>query len=297
MPLLALRDDRLPDPAALAEALRGLPPEAPVVVMIHGFRYDPDDPGRDPHRHILALAPDGTAWGAVSWPRRLGLGGAGGLGLAWGWEAGGTIWRAHRRAGASAEALAELVGRLRALDPDRPLHVIAHSLGARVAVLALRRLRAHDVQRMILMAPALAAGEAEEAMRSPAGRAAEVINVAGRENRLFDLLLWLAVPLRGRRLRPGAIRAEGWLDLELDRAEVRAGLRRLGWPVAPSRAAVCHWSGYLRPGVWRLYRALLLRPREAPLAHLRRASAAAPPPRDPAPRRLPLGPGPRAPVA
>ena len=280
MPLLAIRDESLSDRAALtarlAACLAALPPGAPVVVMIHGFRYNPSDPSRDPHRHILALAPD-RGWGAVSWPRRLGLGGDAGLAVAWGWKATGTIWRAHRRAEASARALAEFVALCRDLDPGRPLHVLAHSLGARVALLALDRLEPGAVQRMILIAPAASAAEARAAASSPAGRTAEVICATGRENLVFDILMWLALPHHGRRVGPGAVREPGWLDLSLDRAPALSALAGLGWRVAPARAAVCHWSGYLRPGVWRLYRDLLMSPKATWLVRLRTALAEGPP--------------------
>jgi len=280
MPVIAIRDDAPPDDAVLAEALGRLVPGAPVVVMIHGYRYSPTSPSSDPHRHILALVPDGRHWGAVSWPRRLGLGGGGGLALAWGWDASGSIWRAHRRALASGEVLARLLARLRAMEPDRPVHLIAHSLGARVALAALTRLRSGDVRRVILLAAALSLREAQAACVAPAGRGAEIINVVGRENHPFDLLLRLALPHHGERLRPDRIEASSWLDLPLDDARVLGRLDRMGWPIAQARARICHWSSYLRPGVWALYRALLSRPDETPLAALRdglgRESAARP---------------------
>ena len=127
MPVIAIRDDALPDDAVPAEALGRLVPAAPVVVMIHGYRYSPACPSSDSHRHILALAPDGRHWGAVSWPRRLDLGGGKGLGPARGWEARGSIWegappsaglggRAGPRAGAAPRPGAGPAG-----PPDRPL--------------------------------------------------------------------------------------------------------------------------------------------------------------------------------
>jgi len=81
--------------AALGKALRAVPAEAPVVVMIHGFRFSPARPGRCPHGHILSPAPQSDSWKAVSWPRHLGFSGRSpseGLCIAFGWEAAGTIW-------------------------------------------------------------------------------------------------------------------------------------------------------------------------------------------------------------
>lgn len=277
MPTLPVRGHNLPDAAALAQTLGGLSHQAPVVVMIHGFGYDPSDPAGDPHLHILALRPARRWWGAVSWPRRLGLVDREGLGVAWGWPARGTIWAANAQAAAEGRRLAGFVKALRAGSGERPVHVIAHSLGARVVIAAMGHLGPGDIQRVILLAPALSSVEARRACRSPAGRTAEFVNVTGRENRLFDLLLLLALPHQGRRLGRKSVDARNWLELPLDNPGTREALARLGWRIPPSRAKVCHWSGYLRPGVWRLYRDLLLRPSETPLSWLSGASRVPPP--------------------
>jgi hypothetical protein len=129
------------------------------------------------------------------------------------------------------------------------------------------------IQRVILLAAALSRKEARYASATPAGRAAEVINMHGAENWLFDTLLWLVLPFCGRRLGPGGVVSDGWVDLCLDDPEVLDRLGRLGWRVAPPLARVCHWSGYLRPGVWKLHRALLVSQPQVPLATLRAAGA------------------------
>ena len=241
----------------LAAALAALPPGAPVVILIHGFRYAPGVAGHDPHRLILSPAPDRTGGRIVSWPRHLGLAGTGGLALAFGWQARGDIWRAYRRAGMAGAALARLIGALRLLAPDRAVHVVAHSLGARVALAALPLCGPGDVGRMILMAGAAFRPEASAAMDSPAGRTAEVWHVRGAENTLFEALLWLAFPRHGRTLGAGLPGCPGWVDLALESLQTRAGLRRLGLAVAPRRRLVCHWSCYARPGVFAVYRAIL----------------------------------------
>ncbi|TNC50536.1 alpha/beta fold hydrolase [Rubellimicrobium rubrum] len=273
MPILAVRDSALPGTTDLPCVLARLPSRAPVVVMIHGFGFDPFDPQSDPHLHILGLDPDRRRWGAVSWPRRLDLAGDRGLGVAWGWPSTGTIWQANAQAAAQGKKLARFIGILRALDGQRPVHVIAHSLGARVAYSALTDLGPNDVQRVVLIAPALSLAEARAACRSPAGRMAMFVNVTGRENRLFDALLLAALPYRGRRLARRSICDDNWLDLALDDPDVLGTLRQWGWRIRPARVRICHWSGYLRPGVWRLYQDLLLRPDETPLSCLRTATS------------------------
>jgi len=257
--------------ARLAAALAGLVPGAPVVVMIHGFRFSPMVEGHSPHLHILAERPRPGCWKAVSWPRHLGLTGDRGLAIGYGWPARGSIWAALRRAEAAAADLGRLITRLKALEPDRPLHLVGHSLGARVGLLALRDLPPGAVQRAILISAALFRRETRALLEtSPAASAAQVINVTGRENLVFDLGLRLAAPLAGPTLGRG-LDAPNWLDLPLDRLETLSALRDFGHRIPPPKAPVCHWSGYLRPGVFGLYRALLHRPAETPLPVLRAA--------------------------
>ena len=45
--------------------------------------------------------------------------------------------------------------------------------------------------------------------------------------------------------------------LQLDHADSLKALKTAGFPIAPPKNRVCHWSPYLRPGVFRLYRAFL----------------------------------------
>ena len=264
MTLLSLSATIPPDPGTLRAALAALPSGAPVVVMIHGYRFSPLIPAHDPHRHILSLSPGRTCWKAVSWPRHLGLQGAAGLGIGFSWEARGTIWTAYRQAAQAGARLHELLALLHTIAPERPVHLFAHSLGARVALCALPGLAAGAVDRIILISAAAFRAQALRALDSPAGQRAEFINVQGRENLAFDLMLRLALPAHGPTLR--RIGAGNWLDLPLDNG---VPLAALGYRIAPLRARICHWSGYLRPGVFRLYRALLLAPAQTPLAHLR----------------------------
>jgi hypothetical protein len=61
-------------------------------------------------------------------------------------------------------------------------------------------------------------------------------------------------------------RRRNWIDLGIDRAEVRAALNQLGFAVPGPARRVCHWSGYLRPGLLPFYAALLRHRAELPLA-------------------------------
>lgn len=264
MPLVRINacGDR-PEPVDdLGAALRALPPGAPVVVLVHGYKYAPDDAARCPHAHVLSLAPRAGSR-AMSWPRHLGFGrgDAGeGLCIAFGWSALGSVWSAHAEAARAGQALAAViatVGRAQAM----PVHLLAHSLGARVALAAFRHLPEGAVGRAILLAAAETRAEAETALATPAGRKAEIVNVRTRENMVFDLLFRAAIhphrPL-ARTLGAGLGRADDrWLDLGIDDAATRAHLAARGFRIPPPARRICHWSAYLRPGLFPLYRALL----------------------------------------
>jgi pimeloyl-ACP methyl ester carboxylesterase len=260
-------------PERLWKIAHDLPDEAPLLVMVHGYRYSPSCPSHDPHRHILSLQPDPTLPRALSWPRALGFGAAApaeGLALAYGWEARGSLGRAYGRAGLAGEALAGIVSRL-AESSGRPIALIGHSLGARVALTALRRADPGSVGRMILLAGAEFRDEAAAAIDSAAGSGAEVINVGSRENDIFDffLELWLA---RGRRqaLGFGLDRpAPNWVDLQIDDAETLIALEDLGFPTERRQMRLSHWTPYLRRGLFDFYRTALRQPWALPMGMLK----------------------------
>ncbi len=281
MPLVKVdtRDGRLTELHAALAAARSLPGGVPVVVMIHGYRFDPCVPAFDPHAHIMALAPRRDVARAVSWPGHLGVGRAAAvpepLCIAFGWPARGSIWGAWRRAARASVALAVLIGALRdAMGADRPggVQVIAHSLGARVALGAVAGLPSGAIGRMILLSGAALRRQAVAALQTPAGQRMEVVNVTCGANAVFDALLRCALGASDRTIGAGLADAPArWLDLPIDDPEVRQGLARLGVPVAPSSRRVCHWSGYLRPGLFALYRRVLSGPDAMPMATLRGA--------------------------
>lgn len=269
--------------AALRRAAATRPPGAPVIVMVHGYKFSPRATAPNPHDHIFSLSPPRGCWKAISWPRHLGFGRARpdeGLCIALGWEARGSIWRAWHSARDAGGALAELVALLRAEIPA-PVDMIAHSLGARVCLAALRRAPAGSVGRMVLMAAAEFRGTAATAMATPAGRTAEVLNITTRENDLFDAgIEWmLRPPEPGDRALGEGPRLANWLDIQVDAGPARAALERLGFRVPPPKRRVCHWAPYLRPGLMLFYAALLRDRQRLSLATLRRALPEAADPR------------------
>ncbi len=250
--------------------LAALPADMPVPILVHGFRYAPEVAHRDPHRFILSLAetlPDGD----LPWPRHLGVSAAGpDLAIAFGWNAFGSFWRARSEAARAGLALAALIARIRARSPGRRVTVLAHSLGARVVLSALPALSAGDIDRAVLLFPAVLRAEVAVAMATGAGRHAEIVNVTSRENRLFDLCATLLASggLRRPVGRGLSGRYAGWCDLRIDCAQTLDHLRGLGFRIGGRDRRVCHWSSYMRPGVFALYRALIADAAPLPLDRL-----------------------------
>ena len=256
----------------LTASLPDVPAGAPIIVMVHGYRFSPTDPDHDPFRHIMAPARTRPGRRAIPWPRHLGFGRGDpqeGLGLCFGWEARGSFWRAHAEAWRAGAVLAEMIEGLRAALPGRPVHAVAHSLGARVVLRAMSLLPAGAIDRVVLMSPAEHRGAARAAMASAAGRTAEVISVCSAENRAFEALVQVLVPWSGPVLGRGLGGLPNWLDLDPCEPAVLEAAARLGHPIAPRRWRVCHHSSYARPGMMRLYRAFLREPARLPLAALR----------------------------
>ncbi len=234
----------------------------PVKIMIHGFKYLPGHPGFCPHDGILSRHPTGKAARMISWPRHLGLRGqkGEGLGLSFGWNARGSIWKAYEAAQSAGDALARLIDNIATLAPDRPIQLIAHSLGARVAIRAIHQSRSGVVTHAILMAAAEYQSIAERALRSPSGQRVNVLNVSSRENDVFDYLLERLIPRpqpHDRMLGHGSLSLANMATLQLDDPLSLEVMRSAGYPIAKPQRRICHWSPYLRPGIFPLYRAFL----------------------------------------
>jgi hypothetical protein len=90
-----------PPPVALTDyinaVLAPVPAGRPVVIMVHGFDFNPlDDPEADPaasenpHARLFHFGPDDRAARAISWPIRFGFNALDapdeGLALAFGWD-------------------------------------------------------------------------------------------------------------------------------------------------------------------------------------------------------------------
>lgn len=283
--LLGGADGRTPE-GTIRNALAALPAAAPVVIMVHGKGYRPSDPTLDPHRLIFAPRAGYGRSRFVSWPRRLGFALPGprqplGLCFGFGWDSAGYLWQATASADATADKLARLVQLIRRIDPSRRVDLIGHSLGARVILGAMPHLATQSIDRVILLAGADFTSRAKAARQSHAGRSAEFLNITTRENDLYDFLFERAIaPFGGQiALGSGVGTSDNWLDIQLDNPATTMALRGMGLPLAASQARICHWSVYLRPGVFRFYRKLIHDREHLSLPVLRAALTVQPEPR------------------
>jgi pimeloyl-ACP methyl ester carboxylesterase len=260
MPVLALnaQDAQIDSPDALRSALADRAPNETVTLMVHGYRFCPFSARDNPHHHILSLTPQATCWKAVSWPRHLHLNRPGaGLGIAFGWTARGRLAEVAAHAFVAGDALAQAIRIIRDVRPDLKINLIAHSLGARVALAALAASAPGAVRQMVLLSGAEYRSIAADAI---AGKGARILNVTSGENAMFDALFralirapsWTDRPLAAGLDRP----TPRWIDLAIDAADHRAVLTQLGFATRSPSTRICHWSGYLRPGLFPLYRGL-----------------------------------------
>lgn len=275
---LYLHEKTGPPAQELQRALEG---GGPVILMLHGYKFTPGHSRACPHEHILSLTPRPDCRHGLSWPDALGAGRGSGLAVAFGWPARGRIWSVYKRAAQVGHDLARLIRMIRQQAPHRPVHILAHSLGARVALSALPHLARGDLGRMILLSGAEYGAAAAAALECPAGRSTEIVSVTSGENDLFDFLLERAIapPRPGARILSHGLTRPNLLTLQLDKPGVLAGLSRLGFDIAPPEGRISHWSTYMRPGVFDLYRALLRAPDIWSFNRLRCALPGAPDPR------------------
>lgn len=274
--------------AALDAALGQVPPGAPVTVLVHGYRFSWRRAGgtRETCAQSLLYCADEIAPSArlrparADWPARLGFTETGrgeGLCIAFGWDARRGRLRSllmrgandfslvYRGAEGAGRGLAQVLGRVAALRPDLRPGLFTHSLGARVALAAVRCRPDLALGRVVMLAAAEYAGEARATLDAQrrAGGTAEFLNATSRANGLYDLLFAVFAPGPARMGdRPLGWTGLGaphprWRDLRLDCP------RTLAWLDARSPAPIrrpprfSHWHFYADPGAMTLWRAVV----------------------------------------
>ena len=262
---LALHDSPQCTMQRLARLAQG---SGPIIIMIHGFKYDPMHRIHCPHQKLFCAKSDDA------WPRALGFGvdtENSGLGIAFGWSARGSLQEVHMRARETAQNLARLIRLIIRTAPHRRIHAIAHSLGSEVLLNVLPLIPAFGLNRVILLTGASYAARADRMLATPAGRTAEVLNVTARGNDLFDVGFERLVPPE----QPGdgaigrGLRGRNVITLQLDCPKALEALADLGFVVAPSRSPISHWSTYARAGALEFYAHAMRHPEALPFALLR----------------------------
>ena len=245
----------------------------PIVILLHGYKFLPHDPKHCPHQHIFAQN-DRECRKALSWPKHLGMAddtpGAG-LAIAFGWNARGSLWQAKENARCASIALATLIRFIRRATPERSVHVMAHSMGGYLASQAMKHLNPGDLGRMIILNGALYRSEAEAALDTPAGQTAEWISVVSRENAIYDAMFEyvLRPERRGDRVIGRTLNRCNAMTVDLSDPSSLEAISRMGYRVGGRNRRHCHWSTYLRPGIFSFYQALLRRPEETAMMRLK----------------------------
>ncbi|MEM6372580.1 MAG: hypothetical protein AAF727_07350, partial [Pseudomonadota bacterium] len=129
------------------------------------------------------------------------------------------------------------------------------------------------VQRIITLSGASYVSRAVRALQTPAGRAANLLNIGSRENDVFDFLFEQLIdpPVPGDGAIGDGINLPNVVNIELDCPHTLNALTEFGGYVAPPRRRMCHWSGYTRPGALRFYAHALRNPEQISLGALQRA--------------------------
>ncbi len=286
-----LRSARTGRPVAsvLARHLERLPQGAKVTILIHGYQYHPDTKSDDPHRLLFAFKPAVSCWKIRSWSNGLGFtrrADANGLCIGFAWPATGSIAKSYLTTGKSpfhgiyvkatdfGRQLAELLDMILTLDPERKVDLVAHSLGARVALSSLPHLDRHP-ERIILLGGAEFDSEARRFLGGkPEDRTAHVYSFTARSNDIYDAAFGMFAPRSAPTAMPigsgGVVDHPNWLNIQIDRAQVSDWINAQGIPLRPVHRHFCHWSFYTRHGAFGIYRAILDRKPGWDLEDLRR---------------------------
>jgi pimeloyl-ACP methyl ester carboxylesterase len=114
------------------------------------------------------------------------------LGYAAGLRALPDLATPYEKAGVEAKGLAELVNSLRQISPDSPVDVVAHRLGARVALMAVRTARSKMWRRLLLSNAFEYSARTLTALDCPMGRHLSFHNLIMQSNNIttffFDRL-------------------------------------------------------------------------------------------------------------
>ncbi len=261
----------------LAQALRHVPRHAPIVIMVHGYKYHPSHKCANPHKTLFAHN-DQNPSKTISWPLGLGfqkMTHDDGLAIGFGWEGRpsrkirpkprlDSFAHVYAQANRAGGHLARLIDCISELAPGRKVDILAHSLGARVTFSALMRVKSKNMGRIIFMGGAEYASVAERYFRH-VNRSPELefFCVRTRKNAFVDFLFETFAPRSHPKDRAIGFGYQGpsqnWMNIELDDPATLSMLaaRGIGISKARSLKLVDHWGFYSRAGILSFYQHLL----------------------------------------
>ncbi len=192
----------------LEPALADLPAGAPIVIYVHGHQDWP-------HPDVLAQARQQVGLAiTLNWPATARFFGA----LP-------DVNQLYFDAGNAAPALAWLINLLGELAPDRPIDLLAHSLGARVGLQALPLLQHSNLARLVGLAAVEFSAITLLALTAPAARNMAFYNVTTEKTLLFHRIMHhfgpRPGPADGLLCKGFAFPRGNWVDIRLDRPAVR----------------------------------------------------------------------------
>lgn len=258
--------------AALTSILQKIPEDAPIAILIHGYKYDPAAPNRNPHQHIFSASPKAHKR-VRSWPKGLGFSSdttQDGLCIGFAWSAynpsintlishrKNSFLHSYDQAAYVATILAQLLVDIEQIAPNRKIDLVSHSLGARVTLLGIDQANSSNIGKVILMG---AAEYKSVAQSSAMNSDAEFYNLTSRENDIFDFLFETFAKSSNkndRALGNGLDQAlSNWVDIQIDRKEVIQYFISRGIVITDQPKRLCHWSFYTRSGMMDLYHNIL----------------------------------------
>jgi hypothetical protein len=273
---------RADDRGLPARTVKGPPQlsgEKPVIILVNGFNFDPTEDGKDnPHqtlfaqkwRPMLEMIPEVARgdWDVVSfgwysaelelpsWIRAWVYGRRNPY--RWGWDL------ALRAAGTLAHVIGWDEGLERTTRPRPTLAevtLIAHSLGSRVVLAALRQLQPLRVRRVLLLN---GAEYSQTARVTAAYTHAQVLNIVVQSDEVLKTFGRTFAP---ERFIDNVVGRDGiigppphWADVQLDSPAVQAKAAAAGWPDLQgnrSGARLNHWHSYEHAPNWALYNSFL----------------------------------------
>ena len=192
----------------LEPALAALPVGAPIVIYVHGHLDWPHPKVLQQAREQVGLAI------TLNWPATARF-----IGVF------PDVGQLYDDAGKAAPSLAWLINLLAELSPDRQIDLMAHSLGARVGLQALPRLKQGNLARFVGLAAVEFSAITLAALQAPVARDIAFYNVTTAKTALFHRLMHhfgpRPGPADGLLCRGFAFPRRNWIDIRLDAPAVR----------------------------------------------------------------------------